>query len=131
MRPGAHITIRIVLTLSLFLIVPGCSYTLTGGWRGDPNLDLRPFVGQTLTLQGKFTLAGKFGPYVQAPAGPVYLLSECSFSCPEYQGMEGKMVRVTGTLRFRHSPQVTNDGSVAPPPDYFYFDTETAKIKVR
>lgn len=115
----------------LLLLASGCAYTLTGGWRGDPDVDLRPFIGQTLTLRGKFMTEGKPGPYIQARAGPVYLLTHGSFnSGSEYQGMDGKTVSVTGTLRGHFKRAITGEAT-GQPSGYLYFDAETAKLKVK
>src|SRR5438105_2409769 len=104
-------TVRALVTLTMFLLCSGCAYTLTGGRRPDPDVDLRPFIGQILTIRGKFTAAGKPGPYIQARAGPVYLVPHGSFVWEsDYQRMQGKTVSVTGTLRFQDSkPSIIGD----------------------
>ena len=44
--------------------------------------------------------------------------------------MQGKVVSITGILRFRHFDRVKTDTLVDQPADYFYFDAETAKIRL-
>jgi hypothetical protein len=95
----------------------------------DPGL--QRLVGQTVTLRGRFELAGKVGPYIDRSGRPVYLVPHGSFSWGSaYEQMQGKVVSITGTLRFRQFEHVATDGASAQAFDYFYFDAETARIKI-
>jgi len=124
---------RALLVLALLLVTPGCAYTLTGGSRLNPyDADLKPLVGKTVTLDGGFWLNGKVGPYIERHSTLVYLVSNEQFTwSPDYERMQGRGVKVTGTLRFQHFEQTTNSGAVDQPTDYFYFDAETAKIRLK
>jgi hypothetical protein len=84
-----------------------------------------------VTLSGQFELAGKSGPYIHCSGKPVYLVPHGSFSPDSaYERMQGKVVSITGVLRFRHFDRITTDQPVAQPLDYFYFDAETAKVRL-
>lgn len=102
-----------------------------GASAANSNPALERLIGQTLTLNGPFDLAGKPGPYILWSGEPLYLVARGAFTWgAEYQQMQGKIISVTGTLHFRHfEPRA--DESVAQPFDYFYFDAETAKIAVK
>src|SRR4051812_37431589 len=104
---------RALLALTLLLVATGCSYTLTGGYRGNPNEDLRPFIHEKVTVHGEFVLTGKPAPYVQTHAGRVYLVPKASFSWgPDYQRLQRKIVNVTGILHFRHFDPVAASETV-------------------
>jgi hypothetical protein len=86
-------------------------------------------VGQSVTLLGPFSLRGKLGPFVLVRGQSVYLISRGSFTWGErYERMEGREVRVTGTLRFAHYPEATRD-DVGRPFDHFYFEAESASVE--
>jgi hypothetical protein len=122
---------RALLALTFLLVATGCSYTLTGGYRGNPDADLRPFIDEKVTIHGEFMLTGKPAPYVQTHAGRVYLVPKGSFSWgPDYQRLQGKIVKITGILHSRHLDQVAGSETVEPSQDYyFYIDAETARIR--
>jgi hypothetical protein len=124
---------RALPALTLLLVATGCGYTLTGGVRGNPNGDFRPFINEKVTIHGKFTLTGKPAPYVQTPGGRVYLVPKGSFSWgPDYQRLDGKIVKVTGIVHYRHVDQPAASEMVQPPQDYyFYFDAEMARIRLK
>jgi len=85
-----------------------------------------------MTLQGKFSLSGKVGPYIETRSTPVYLVAHGPFSWgSNYERMQGKIVRITGKLHFQHFEPITTGEAVDRPVDYFYFDAETAKIRVK
>lgn len=87
-------------------------------------------VGRTVTLKGQFEIAGKYGPYIQRNGKSIYLLPHDSLHPgSNYEAMQGKVVSVTGILRFQHFDHGTAADSVAQPSDYFYFDEETAKLR--
>lgn len=93
--------------------------------------DLQRHVGETVTMRGVFSLRGKVGPFILVGGRPIYLESLRSFSWGEpYARMEGKEVRVTGTLRFIHYPEVppSKASPVARATDHFYFEAETVKV---
>ena len=123
---------RALFTFTLVLVVSGCSYTLTGGRRLTPETNPKAYIGQTVTLHGEFKMEGKPGPYIQTLGAPVYLLPHGSFSWgSDYQRLEDKTVSVTGTLHFRHFEPAATANAVSQPPDYFFVDAETAKIRVK
>jgi len=94
--------------------------------------ELQQHVGELVTMRGKFSLRGKIAPFILVAGRPIYIKPSGSFSWgKDYAKMEGRGVRVMGTLRFAHYP--------APPPealpvgraqDHFYFEAETAKIEL-
>jgi hypothetical protein len=90
--------------------------------------ELLGYVGEKVTMHGKWSLRGLIGPYILANNGPIYLVSKGNFSWGEqYARMEGKDVRVTGVLRYAHYEPSTEQH----PPDHFYFEAETAKIELK
>jgi hypothetical protein len=124
-------SMRALLTFVFLLAVSGCSHSSSG--RPDTSSDskLQRLVEQDVTLRGQFELAGKIGPYIHRTGEPVYLVPHGSFSWgSDYERMQGKVVSISGILHFRHFEQVTTSDSVAQPSDYFYFDAETAKVRL-
>jgi len=67
---------------------------------------LHTLIGKQVTIRGKFSLWGKFGPYVLlGNQQVVYLVPRGSFTWGEpYSEMEGKLVAATGTISFYHAP---------------------------
>jgi hypothetical protein len=63
---------------------------------------LHTLIGKQVTIRGKFSLLGKFGPYVLlGNQQVVYLVPRGSFTWGEpYSQMEGKLVAATGTSAF-------------------------------
>lgn len=97
----------------------------------ESNPELSRLVGQTVTLRGKFEIAGKVGPYIQRIGEPVYLVPPALFGWgPDYDDMQGKVVSITGTLHFKDFERVAVNEMVAQPSDYFYFDAKTAKVRL-
>ena len=94
--------------------------------------ELLNHVGEKVTMHGKWSLRGKIGPYILAANGPIYVVSQGSYSWGEKYGrMEGKDVRVTGVLRYAHSSAASErPSSEQHIPDHFYFEAETAKIEL-
>lgn len=94
--------------------------------------ELLSHVGQKVTIHGKWSLRGKIGPYIVVASGPIYVVSQGSFSWgKEYARMEGQDVRVTGVLRYAHYPEPKEGPStVQHAYDHFYFEAETAKIEL-
>ncbi len=93
---------------------------------------LMQHLGESVTMSGQFSLRGKIAPFILVGGRPIYLEPRGSFSWGEpYAGMEGRTVRVTGTLRFAHyptpPPQALPEGRA---PDHFYFEAETAKVEL-
>jgi hypothetical protein len=89
--------------------------------------ELLGHVGENVTLHGKWSLRGLVGPYILVNNRSVYLVSKGNSSWGEkYARMEGKDVRITGVLRYRHYEPSTEQH----PHDHFYFETETAKIEL-
>jgi hypothetical protein len=95
--------------------------------------DLRFFIGQQVTLRGDLSLRGKIGPFVLVSGKPVYLVRQTNADLgSRYQGMEGKSVIVTGTLRFHRAPVEAHPSELATAqvPDHFYFEAETAVVRL-
>lgn len=89
-------------------------------------------LGERVQMRGQFTLRGKVGPFILVGGRPVYLVPTGAFAWDEtYARMEGKSVRVTGTLRFAQQPALPPgalpEGRAS---DYFYFEAETARIEL-
>jgi hypothetical protein len=119
---------RALLTLVCLLVATGCSH---GPATRSSDSDLQRQIGQSVTLSGQFELAGKVGPYIRHNGEPVYLVPHGSFTWgPDYQRMQGKVVSVAGILHFQHFERSTTSDSVAQPLDYFYFDAETAQVRL-
>ena len=96
-----------------------------------PESELRQHPGQIVTMRGKLSLRGKVGPFILVAGRPVYLVPKGSFTWGEpYASIEGRDVRVTGTLGFAHYPQRAPvdlpEGHAA---DHFYFEAETAHLE--
>jgi hypothetical protein len=90
-------------------------------------------VGEEITIRGKFSLWGKFGPYVELDNHQaVYLVPRGSFGWgAPYAEIEGKHVAATGFLAFYKAPPYKpTKRTVAHAPDYFYFDAETTKLRL-
>ncbi len=94
--------------------------------------ELQQHVGELVTMRGKFSRRGKLAPFILAGGRPIYIKPTGSFSWDEdYAKMEGRDVRVTGTLRFVHYPTPSPQAlPVGRAPDHFYFEAETAKIEL-
>jgi len=95
--------------------------------------DLRSLIGQQVTLRGEFSLRGKVGPFVLIDGRPVYLVAKGSFGWGQpYSKMEGRRVTVTGKLKFYRSPARSEPGDsvAAGIPEYFYFEAESAIVRL-
>jgi hypothetical protein len=98
--------------------------------------DLRPFIGKKVTIQGRFSMNGKFGPFIQSPSNVIYLTSGRAFVSwgAPYTQMQDKTVRATGILHFAQSkaPAARDDREEVPrarPPDYFFFDLDDVAVQ--
>ena len=90
-------------------------------------------VGKQITIHGKFSLRGKYGPFILlSNEQMVYLVPKGSFAWGRiYSEMEGKLVAATGTLSFFHSPDSKSvNPAMARAADYFYFEAETAQLQL-
>jgi hypothetical protein len=124
-------SMRALLTFVFLLAVSGCSHSQAGRHATTSDSELQRLVDHTVTLRGQFELAGKVGPYIHRTGEPVYLVPHGSFRWgSEYQQMQGKLVSITGILRFRHFERIKTDEIDDRPADYFYFDLETAKVRL-
>jgi hypothetical protein len=83
---------------------------------------LKQYVGRFVTVQGKFSLGGVTGPFIQFAGGAIYLQPKPNHSWgQEYERMQGREVRATARLGLEHfEPSASQH-----PPDYFYFAAET------
>ncbi len=62
--------------------------------------ELQRHLGESVTMHGRFSLRGKTGPFILVGDRPIYLQAISSFVWSDtYAKMEGRDVRVTGTLR--------------------------------
>jgi len=90
-------------------------------------------VDRVVTVTGTFSLAGKLGPFIVMDDCQFYLRSDQLFDWNDdkYSVMEGKSVRVTGTLRFKSSSD-SPPGPVpeARAPNHFYFDPRRSTIEL-
>ena len=84
-------------------------------------------LGKVVMARGTFSLWGMVGPFIRIGDREIYIKATGNYSWgKEYRRLEGKEVKVTGTLGFQHfepSPEQH-------PPDYFYVNAETAKIEL-
>lgn len=97
-----------------------------------PDSELKQHLGEYVTMRGQFSLRGKIGPFILVGRSPIYLVAKGSVSWGKsYESMEGRDVRVTGTLQFAHYPppprKALPEGRVS---DHFYFEAETAKVEL-
>jgi hypothetical protein len=123
--------------LWLALVIPAAGCGSRSTWPEDATTAsdevLRTLVGKQITISGKFSLRGKFGPFVLlSNEQMIYLLPKGSFTWGKtYSEMEGKLVTATGTLHFFHSPDSKSvNPAMARAADYFYFEAETAQIQL-
>jgi hypothetical protein len=128
---------RTAAFLSIAIVIPagGCGHRSSTPENAitDSYEVLRTLIGKQVTIRGKFSLLGKFGPYVLlGNQQVVYLVPRGSFTWGEpYSEMEGKLVAATGTLSFYHAPNAESaDPAMAQAPDYFYFEAETAQLRL-
>jgi hypothetical protein len=83
--------------------------------------------GKVVMARGEFSMRGIVGPFIRIDDGLIYITSDGNYSWgKEFARMEGKEVRVTGMLGFRQFAPSPGQH----PPDYFYFQAETAKIEL-
>ena len=91
-------------------------------------------IGQQVTLHGEFSMEGKVGPFVRVSGNPVYLIARGMFAWGQrYERMEGKVVSVTGTLRFFKAPPAPKPVSSIPVAwvsDHFYFERGNSTIQL-
>ena len=122
-----------VFIFTIIALIAGCDHR-----RSTPkdvslsNQVSRTLVGQQITVRGKFSLRGVAGPFISlGNQQVVYFVSSGSFTWGKpYSEMDGKLVEATGILKFSHFPKTEAvDQSMARPPDYFHFETETAQLR--
>jgi hypothetical protein len=119
---------RVLFTFICLIILSGCSHSSVATGSGS---ELQHLVGQSVTLSGQFDLTGKIGPYIRCNGESVYLVPHGSFAWgSDYERMQGKVVSVTGVLHLQHYERAATSNSVAQVPDYFYFDAETARVRL-
>lgn len=64
--------------------------------------------GESVVVEGPYSLSGKFGPFIRLSETQVYLVANESASWPDY---EGRIVRVTGSLELAPATRpLSNDG---------------------
>jgi hypothetical protein len=124
-----------LLSITLIALAGGCDHSRSAPQNATASSSevSQALIGKQITIQGKFSLLGKAGPYVVLDKQQVvYLVSRGSFTWgTPYSEMEGKLVAATGTLRFFHSPESSPAGQTkARPPDYFYLEVETAQVRL-
>ena len=99
---------------------------------GAPASKLHQHVNQLVTIRGRFSLVGKLGPFIVVNGEPIYLRSDEHSSWGEaYSKMEGREVRLIGTLRFADTPEPPPGPlAEARAPDHFYFDAKEIQIEL-
>ena len=133
----------LAILLGLLLAATGCAHRASTGigvqrpptpvdLTGASDSELQQHLGERVTMRGRFSLRGKVGPFILTGSRPIYLVPKGSFSWGEsYARMEGRDVRVTGTLRFAHyaepPAEAFPEGRAS---DHFYFEAETAKVEL-
>lgn len=86
-------------------------------------------VGKRITIRGTFSLRCKVPACIGLDNHQVIYLNG-SWGGATYSEWEGKLVAVTGILRYYHAaPAEPTDRPVARPPDHFYFE-ETAQVRL-
>jgi hypothetical protein len=99
-----------------------------------PYSELSSLIGQQVTLHGEFSMEGKVGPFVRVSGNPVYLIARGMFAWGRrYERMEGKVVSVTGTLRFFKAPPAPKPAGSIPVAwvsDHFYFERGNSTIQL-
>lgn len=124
------------LSMAIVVLAGGCDHPRSAPEDASPaSYGLFPtLVGKQVTIRGKFSLRGKFGPFVVLDNQQVVYLEPAgsSFTWGEpYAEMEGRLVAATGTLRFYHGPTAKpTDRAVARAPDHFYLEAETAQVRL-
>jgi hypothetical protein len=98
----------------------------------SPASEWQKHLDETVTMHGKFSLYGKPAPYIIVSDLPIYIKPHGNFSWGlSYTRMEGRDVRVTGTLGFMHYPLAPDtELQQQRQDDYYYFDAETAKVEL-
>lgn len=99
---------------------------------GEVSRVSQALVGKRITIRGKFSLRSKItiASVWLASHEVVYLQHKGEWGAP-YSKWEGKLVTVTGTLRFYHSAPIEPTGrTVARLPDHYYFDAETTQVRL-
>ncbi|HEV2915069.1 MAG TPA: hypothetical protein VGX92_17460 [Pyrinomonadaceae bacterium] len=94
--------------------------------------ELQQHLGERIVMRGRFSLRGKAGPFILVGGRSIYLVAKESFSWGKpYASMEGRDVRVTGTLRFAHYQEATSEAlPEGRASDHFYFEAETAQVEL-
>jgi hypothetical protein len=97
-------------------------------------------VGKRIKVRGQFSLRCKAPECIVLDHGQtVYLVStkadptvgDSYSSKSPHSDMDGKLVTVTGTLRFyRDSSATTKNLAEQRPPDHFYFDGENLEVRL-
>ena len=123
------------LSIAIFVLAGGCDHPRSTPENATPASYevLHTLIGKQVTIRGKFSLRGKFGPYVLlGNQQVVYLEPKGSFTWGKpYSEMEGKLVEATGTLRFYHAPPAEpSERAVARAPDHYYFAVETTQLRL-
>jgi hypothetical protein len=130
MRTAATVTLIAFLCFS-------CSGSQPEGRAAGSKEVSQALVGKRITIRRKLSLRGKVGPYIVLDNQQVVYLeaTKGSFTWAKpYSEMEGQVVAATGTLRFYHEPPSAEPagGAVAVQRvrDHFYFDAETAQVRL-
>lgn len=123
------------LSITIVVLAGGCAHprSTPKGPIAASNGVSPALIGKQITIHGKFSLRGKIGPFIELDNHRlVYLVHKGSFTWgPPYSEMEGKLVAATGTLRFYHAPPAEpTDQPAARLPDFFYFEPETAQLRL-
>jgi hypothetical protein len=93
---------------------------------GESETAYHKYVDRPVVVRGRFSLRGKFGPFIDTGKVVVYLKPE---NPPDFDStMEGQRGIVVGTLRYQ-SAKPSKDPSVAGVPSFFYLGGDCAFLK--
>jgi hypothetical protein len=122
------------LSLTMVVVAGGCGHPRSTPESAAVSNDVsNALIGKQITVRGKFSLWGKVGPYIVLDSQrQLYLYATGAFTWGKpYSEMDGKLVEATGTLRFYHEPPAKpTDPSGARLRDFFYFEAETAQVRL-
>ena len=134
----------LAISLALLLAAPACvdrPSTPTAVRPTPTPIDLtaasedewRRHLGEIVTVEGRFSLQGKIGPFIDVGGRPIYIKPKPALSwTDQFRKFEESNVRVTGVLQYWQSPAApAGPLTEARIPDHFYFQEEAAKVELR
>jgi hypothetical protein len=125
------------LSITFVLLAGGCDHprsTQEGATTSDDVSQVsQKLVGKQITLRGTFSRRCKVPACVLLDNQQVVDIEPRSslWREPEsYAEMEGKRVAAAGTLMFYHAPDAKPLVPVQRPPDHFYLEAETTRLRL-